>query len=270
MKAWRMASCYYLPAEAEIVVARITSWAAMMDPVSHGPGLGQADATQLAAHLAYLRHVCSFGSQWDQLAWYSRPGNTYLGTLRWGRSPTTREDKYSVPILGEAPFRAPSYNDGNLGDRWPWELALACETVLRKLAAAEQGQTEVPGWGGEFPGGARPIPGAIGIGGLAVIVAGAAVAVVGSFVAWRYFSPEAAIETASIAAAARAYEARLRTMETTGTLLPPSPIETAQADRVKQAAQEAKQRNWMIGAGVAGGLGGGLTLASFLKSRVSA
>ncbi len=272
MKAWRMARVQYLPAQAEMVVARITSWAAMGDPVSRGPGLDQDDATQFAAHMAYLRHVCAFGPEWSKLAWFQN--GTCYGVRVAGGVPAginRLETAYGVPVLGEEPFRKPILAGGNMGARWPWQLALACDDVLRKVRDAEQANAVVPGWGGEFPGGAEPIQGGGGIGaaGIAIIVAGAAVGIIGTAAAWRYFDPQVRIEAASIAAAARAYEVRVRTKLETGVDLPPSPIEVAQAERVREAANNAGNTNWTIGGAVVAGLGGGLTLAALLRSQLA-
>ena len=270
MQFWRMAPVYYLPAHAEMIVARITSWATMGDVVVRGPGLDQGDATQFAAHMAYLRHVCAFGDRWDRMAWYQ--GGEFAGVRMIGEAtPRTRGGSLlGYPILGEEPFATPQFGSSGLGDDWNRQLALACDTVLRRLAKAETADSIAPGWGGEFPGGAEPIPGGIGVGGIAIIVAGAAATIVGTAVAWRYFSPEARIEAASIAAAARAYEARLRAQVQSGVELPPSPIEQAQAERVRSAAREASTNKYTLaGVGLVG-LGGGLALASFIRSRVSA
>lgn len=269
MKAWRMAPVYYLPAHAEMVVARITSWATMGDVVVHGPGLDQGDATQFAAHMAYLRHVCAFGKQWDRFAYYS--GGQFAGVRTTAQPmPRSRADMTGYPIVGEEPFIRPPFGSSGLGDDWNRQLALACDTVLRRLAKAETADAVVPGWGGEFPGGAQPIPGGIGVGGIAIIVAGAAVGIIGTAAAWRYFAPEARIEAASIAAAARAYEVRLRAQMESGVELPPSPIEQAQAERVRQAASQSQTNNYIVGAAAIGGLGGGMILASLLRSRFAA
>jgi hypothetical protein len=272
MQAWRMARVHYLPAHAEMVVARITSWAAMGDPVSRGPGLDQGDATQFAAHMAYLRHVCAFGPEWSKLAWFQN--GTFLGVRVAGRFPAgidQLQTAYGVPVLGEEPFRPSPLTSGNMGSQWSRQLALACDDVLRKVRDAEQASQVVPGWGGEFPGGAEPIQGGGGIGaaGIAIIVAGAAVGIIGTAAAWRYFDPNVRIEAASIAAAARAYEVRVRTKLQSGVDLPPSPIEVAQSERVREAANRAGNTNWTIGGAVVAGLGGGLTLGALLRSRLA-
>jgi len=267
VKAWSMAPCYYLPAHAEFVVARITSWAAMGDPVSHGPGLDQGDAVQFAAHMAFLRHVCAFGDRWDRVAWYR--GTQFWGVRTAGTGGPNVAGLVWYPIVGEEPFCRAPFGSSGLGDEWNRQLALACDTVLRRLAKAETADAVVPGWGGEFPGGGEAIPSAIGVGGIAIIVAGAAVAVIGTAAAWRYFSPEARIEAASIAAAAQAYEARLVAQMQTGVEMPPSPIEQAQAERVRAAAKASETNHYLVGGAAVAGLGGGMTLASLIRSRVS-
>lgn len=265
-----MVPVYYLPAHAEMVVARITSWAAMGDPVSRGPGLDQGDATQVAAHVAYLRHLCAFGDGWDRMAWY-QDGRFYGVRTVGSAAPVDRlRTARGYPVIGEEPFRKPPFGSSSLGDDWPHQLAMACDTVLRRLTKAETADAVPRGWGGEFPGGAEPIPGGIGLGGIAIIVAGAAVGVIGTAAAWRYLAPEARIEIASIAAAARAYETRLQLQIQSGVELPPGPIETAQAERVRRAASTAQSHMYTIGAAVVGGLGGGMALAAVIRSRLSA
>jgi hypothetical protein len=266
-----MASIHYLPAEAEIVVARVTSWAAQGDPISHGPGLDQVDASQLAAHLAYLRHVCAWGPSWYQGAWFDRGRLLGIRPYAWG-TPVRgglAGTRVWVPIVGQEPFRRSKFPESGMGADWPKMLALACENVLKKLADAETGNAAEPGWGSEFPGGAEVVPGGIGLAGIAIIVAGAAVGVIGTAAAWRYLDPETRIETASIAAASRAYEVRLRAQMQSGRELPPSPIEQAQADRVRQAAGKSETNHYLWGGAALAGLGGGLSLASMLRSRLA-
>jgi hypothetical protein len=271
MKAWRTARVHYVPAGAEIVVARVTSWAAMGDPISHGPGLDQGDATQLAAHLAYLRHLCAFGVEWSRFAWFQN--GKFMGCRVVDGGSPAGVDRFQtasgIPIVGEEPFRRQPWGNGNLGEQWPWELALACDCVLRQIARSEQSDTPETGWGAEFPGEAEPSFSGIGAAGIALIVAGAAVSIIGTAAAWRYLDPQVRIETASAAAAARAYEIRLRTQMQSGVELAPSPIETAQAARIKAQARAAGNTNWTIGGAVVAGLGGGMTLAALLRSRLA-
>lgn len=280
MRAFRMARVYYLPAHADLLVARVTSWAAMGDPVERGPGLDQGDAVQFVAHMAYLQHTAQFGTTaTGHFAWYSTTSGQFWGVYPAGKAPKRAQlasqrgiadAAVAVPMWGEEPFRKPAYGSGQMGESWPRDLALACNTVIRKVAKAEQGPAVVPGWGGEYPGGAVPIPGAIGVGGIAVIVAGAAVAVIGSFAAWRYFSPEVRIQAAAVATAARAYETRLRAMISNGVELPPSPIELFQAEAVRSAAKESQSKALLVGAGTCAGIGIGATLLGYIRSRQEA
>lgn len=276
MRAWRMARVTYIPSHADLLVARVVGWATMGDPVSRGPGLDQGDAVQFCTHLAYLRSAAACGIEPYQQAWYKLPETagkaTFLGVRTGLQHPPygVAGRLGSVPIYGQEPISKPAYGSGQMGEQWPRDVALACDTVIRTVARAEQGPEVVPGWGGEFPGGAEPIPGGIGVGAISVIVAGAAVAVVGSFAAWRYFSPEVRMQAASVAVAARAYETRLRAMITNGVELPPSPIELASAEAVRSAAKESRDSNLMVGAGVVAGVGVTATLLSYIRGRQAA
>lgn len=278
MRAWRMARVTYLPSHADFLVARVIGWASMGDPVSRGPGLDQGDAVQFVTHMAYLRSAAACGIEPYQRACYLSPGGAFLGVRTAGQPPPRSrylpprgsDRLVMLPVYGQEPITRPAYGSGQMGEQWPADLALACDTVIRRVAKAEQGPEVVPGWGGEFPGGAEPIPGGIGVGAISVIVAGAAVAVVGSFAAWRYFSPDVRIEAATVAAAARAYETRLRAMVTNGVELPPSPIELASAERVRTAAKQSRDNQMMIGAGVVAGVGATATLLSYIRSRQAA
>lgn len=265
MRAWRMARVTYIPSHADWLVSRVVGWASMGDPIARGPGLDQGDAVQFVTHMAYLQSACASGIEPYQQAWYRSDGS-FAGVRSLGQK-RPENATIHVPIYGEEPLRRPQYGSGQMGVNWPRDLALACGTVIRKVVRAERGPEVVPGWGGEYPGGASPIPGGIGVGALAVIVAGAAVAVVGTMAAWRYFAPEVRIQSAYVATAARAYETRLRAMVTNGVELPPSPIELAAAQPVREAARESWDSKLLVGAGVVAGVGATATLLSYIRSR---
>jgi hypothetical protein len=274
MRAWRMAKVDYMPATASAIVARIVGWAAQGDPVSKGPGLTQGDAVQFVSWMALMRHAAAAGVEGYQVAEFTEKGT--LRRIRYLREgdPGGRIRQpdgsylYQYPIIGQERITKPDYGSGQMGANWPRDVALACETVIRSIKDAEQGPEVVPGWGAEFPGGARAQPG-MAAGTVAIIVAGVAVAVIGTTAAWRYLSPEVRIEAASVAAAAAAYETRLRAMVTNGVELPPSPIELLQAEKVRAAAKKSQNRGLLVGAAACGGFGLGTVALAFLRSRTA-
>ena len=281
MQSWKYARVAYQPPVAELIAARIQGWAAMADTIERGPGLAQDDAVQFVTDLAMMRHYATNGARRWRWAIFSSAGNldrvmeAENAPEGFGRATRSgglvhEDGRTALPVVGDERYTAAPTpgGDGELGADWGRTLALAIDGTIGKLANAERSGTVPQGYGGPFPGGARPQPGAAPAV-VAIIVGGAAVAVIGTAAAWRYFAPQVRQQAAAVRAAAKAYQARLEAMAAAGQYIAPSPLETLNANRVREAAGEASSRNWLIGGAAVGGIAGGAAGMAYLRNRMA-
>lgn len=244
------------PGGSELISASLAVTAAT-DPGT-GPNaagsVAKADLVQLATGLALYRDSNMLGARnYARVACYDKAGR-YLGIFRVDPRtnkgiPKATETLY--PIAGNGPIVSVSGSDG-LPQDWSRQLALATDNVLRRVAKSKEQNT-----------GAGMITPALAPVVAAVIVGGVALAVVGGIAAWRYLDPELRRDVAQLDAAASAFSQRLATQRDTGTMPPPSPLETATAKRVETLSRDESRRAMMIGGAVVGGIvvAGGIALA---------
>jgi hypothetical protein len=268
-QSWRYARIDYNPAAAELVAATITGWAAMSG-VERGPGLRQDDAAQLAADLAVTRGIIATAGDPEQTRYaVYDSGGTFL-RVQTPQGPELENGETAIPIAGDYPFppagfKRPYDRALDPNENWARDLVLAIDRCLRDLKRTEQAGSIPAGYGIEIPpdvqlGAVPPLS-------IAIIVGGAAVAVIGTVATWRFLNPELRVQVASVRAAAKAYQARLAVLQTTGTMPGASPIEVANAAAVREASKD--QSLWYAGIAAAAmfGIGAGAAGVSYLRRQ---
>jgi len=87
---------------------------------------------------------------------------------------------------------------------------------------------------------------------------------------WRYLDAVLIEGIGYVGAAASVFETRLRAMEGSGVEIPPTPMELAAADRVRQWARPRYNRDLLIGGGTVAGSTIGVSLLAAVRSRAEA
>jgi hypothetical protein len=267
MRALQMARVSYSPARAYAIGAQIGLWSQSLASLPElGPGLHDSDAVQLGVHLTVLRGICKAGTaNPTQIAWFG-PDGTLRGVRPWGsgiRSPHGEPADWTwLPIYGEEAQRKPDYGSGQLGPAWSRDLSLGLGTLLHRLAGAQQGPQVLPEW--IVPGGeSNPAM-------VQLVVAGPVLRLMKNPAPWRYLDSEFIRGTAYVGAAASAFETRLRAEEGSGIEIPPTPLELAAADQVRQWARPTYNRESLIGGATVAGTAVGITLLAAIRSRAEA
>jgi hypothetical protein len=261
MRALRYARVSYSPTRAYEIGAAIGSWAAAASTLpEYGPGLSQADAVDFGIHLTILRGICKAGSvEPQEAACYDNRGKL-MGVRTWNEryhGPVTS----SLPIYGEERQRPARFGSGQLGPAWPRDLALALGAILCRLRDAPQGPDYLPDYA---------IPTTSGAARVSLIVAGPVVSIMQKAANWRYLDAALLTGIGYVGAAASAFETRLRAMEGNRVEIPPTPIELAAADQVRDWARTRYNRDTLIGAGTLFGGATAITLISAIRSRAEA
>ncbi len=263
MQPWKYARVGYVRGAGATIAASIQAWA-VAGPTIPQAGLTQDDAIQLAADLSVLRHAVT-SSLW-KFAQYDQDG-TFRGEI-WGTDDDAGAvSQYGGPmfiVVGDEPVRSRVVGGNDeLGDEWGAKLAKAIDRILLQIRDAEQAASVPMGFGAIV----LPI---IAPAVAAIIVGGVAVGIIGSVAAWRYLDPNLRVRVAAIRAAADAYATRLSDYQRSAILLPPSPIETANAEAVAEAAHEGGRDGWVAAAAAGGGiLVGTLALTAIRKAAAA-
>jgi len=255
--AWKIARVEYSIAQAGSAIGLLAGVGA-----ERGPGLDQADAIQVATHLALLRHGV-LGADLAKVAVYEQAAapawNTFtmgrfLGTFAPGQGP---KNAYRIPIVGTERLWTRPAGPGLPVD-WSRVLALAIDEVLARIAKAESGASQ--------PSGERSTADlqVLPLGILTVIVGGAAAVIIGATALWRYLDPALRADIAAIEQAGSDYKKRLHLLKTTGVLPAPSENEKSLADRVEARSKTQIPGRWVLGGSIAGGVLAGILLSAAL------
>ena len=225
---------------AGAVIRKVQNWAVDPSPEKIGPGLEQDEAIQLVAHFARLRNIVLVPDRKRFALFRFAKGEkpVFAGTTSVNRGSGKRQfppNVYPLPIVGDEHLSGPS---------WGRKLALALDWNCVALAKAAKAGAVPSGYRGELP--------TIGPAVVAIIVGGVAVTVIASVAVYRYLEPEVRVRMAEIEAAAAAYALRIEASRATGIMPPVSPIETANAKAVEEAAGERTKREWGWAAAIAG------------------
>lgn len=249
----------YVMGGGDVIAASVTAWAAL--PTETGPGLDQGDATQLATDLSVIRHTATL-EEIGCWAIFDAAGAFRGKRYERLRMPDVPEGWQALPIVGDErlPSTTPLAGEG-LPKDWGRQLALAIDRTIEQIAKAKTAAGAPAGFGSLTVPIASPAL-------VAIIVGGAALAVIGTVAAWRYLDPGLRTRIAEVRAAAKSYQDRLRVKNETGTMPPPSPIETSNADAVATAAGEREKSDWLWGAAAVGGITGGSLLTAVISREL--
>ncbi len=262
MRALQFSRVTYQSGRCYELMAAIANWALNPDLPDSGeaPGLDQADAVQLAAHLTLLRGICLSGTASNpQVAWYDTL-DRFVGMRHYNCGRPKNGDTW-LTVYGEERYRPPRYGSGQMGERWSYDLAMALGTVLSSLAKTERGPAAVP---------AFAVPHGLEAGRVPMLVTGPALRIIKQHAAWRFLWTGLRTDLAYAVTAASAFETRLRAMEYNGVEISPTPAELAAAEYVRELARPTRNREALIGGGTVGGSALGVTLLAAIRSRAAA
>lgn len=250
----------YTPEAAELAFGKLAM--VNVPDAMGGPGLKGSDTVQVATFFAALRDVCASydlksGGPVSSIAAFKADGES-IGVLEGGpeymRRKTTELLKEKnvgmMAILGDAPFRATATHayDWNPTPAWGKKLALSIDELLTRMGKSEQGGEVPPAFmAADFVTVAFPIP-------LLVIVTGAALAVIGSVAVWRYLDPDLRRDVLVVKQAAEGYAMRLGIWKQTGTMPPPSAVESDALETVERLSKARASTDWIWGVGLFGGI----------------
>ena len=250
------------------------TWAALASQANvtaRGPGLSQGEAVQVALELAALRDLCAAWG-FARVAAFPKPGATvdpaqprYVEThgLEELNATADRMAKAGLDatfVVGLAPFI--EVPNALPVPSWGRLLALALDGLMVTIGTAEQGPAEqarvTPGF---LP--AAVIP-------LVVIVTGAALSIIGTVATWRYLDPDVRRDGLVIRQAATDYAQRLVVYQQSGTMPPPSTLETGALETVQRLAAARATTDWTWAAVVAGGVTVGTLVLGIVANRRAA
>jgi hypothetical protein len=261
------------------------AWAALAAQAaitSQGPGIGQADAVQMAAEFAATRDLVA-NWQCRTIAEVTTPAGKPVAIWKaYGVTEAfqimdgiNQRGNVGMFIVGDGPllqygpggFSGPndtSTTDANaaqilasISPKWGQKLALALDQVLAQIAIAPQGAAP-PATASEI---VLPV-----VATTAIIVSGVAIAIIGSVAAWRYLDPDLRASALLIRQAAADYAERLGVYAQTGTMPPASDIEKQAAPTVQSMSSSRSKTDWLWGGAVVGGIAGGFLLAAAIGS----
>jgi len=264
MRALKMARVSYRPARAYAIGGMIGTWAQQGSNLpERGPGLTHGDAVCLATHLTILRGICKSGrTRAQSLAWFSASSGQLTGVTTPNQSPRYRDSQSALEIWGDESPSKPRFGSGQLGPAWSRDLALGLGSVLDRLRDSEKGPQVLPEYAipeDTESGGSRTL-----------IVAGPVISIMTQVATWRYLDAVLIEGIGYVGAAASVFETRLRAMEGSGVEIPPTPMELAAADRVRQWARPRYNRDLLIGGGTVAGSTIGVSLLAAVRSRAEA
>lgn len=253
---WKYATVEFVLGAGDLLNVAIAGWATAGGTIPQA-GLTQNDAVQFVTDLAALRHAATCGAVGEFAIF--RGGKWVRNVWSLG-FPDLSDGESSVPIVGSERLSTASPGGGELGPHWGRDLALAMDQIMAELADARQA--------GEPPSGFGPVGIVVPAAApavVAIIVGGVALGVIGTAAAWRYLDPELRTRAAEVRAAAKAFEGRLRVLRDTGTMPPPSELEKANAEAVRETASTRRNRDWAYAAAAVGGLAVGTMGVAWIR-----
>lgn len=235
------------PGGSEIIAVSLGVTAAADGSTGPNPGgtVAHADLVQLATGLSLFRDSNMIGARGlARVACFNKLGSL-IGVSRVNPidPKLPKECTSFYTIAGDGPIVSVKGGAG-LPDNWGAQLARASDNCLRRIGKSKQ--TDGSGGGMVTPA-LAPVA-------IAIIVGGAALAVIGTVAAWRYLDPDLRRDIAQTQVAASAFSARLQALRETGTLPPPSPVETGVAKRIATLSSDETKRGLLYGGAVAGGV----------------